>query len=219
MNAMTLIIVAMVGAVAGWITGALLLRNVSRLLPAAWGLLGATTTWVVIQWLDASGAGLLAAPLTIIAATAVGALLLSFAACVRIDSRQDRRRRHALVVPVSPEDSAKVRRALIQVLLSDATAQEAGHVEDIGRRASIVLAELAVAHQPVPEQIHTALSFWSGWIDARTNGWAQGEFQQMEGPARARGIAADLAKSSEIHDPAVVRLFAQRHARPFVEPA
>jgi len=28
-----------------------------------------------------------------------------------------------------------------------------------------------------------------------------------------------LAKSTDIHDPAIVRLFAERHARPFVDPA
>src|SRR5690349_20800972 len=149
--------------VAGWTAGALLLRSgVRRLLPAVWGIVGATTTWLVFSWFVASrSAGSTADPLLVVATTIAGALLLTFAACMVTDSREDRRRRHAQIAAPAPfEDSVQVRRALIQALLSDATAQDAGHAEDVGRRASFVLARLADAHYPVPRPIHTALSFW-----------------------------------------------------------
>jgi hypothetical protein len=194
-SATTLIPAVVTGMLTGWATGALLLRDgARRSFPAAWGIAGATTI--------------------------AGALLLTFAACVVTDSREDRRRRYAQIAAPAPlEDSAQVRRALIQALLSDATAQDAGHAEDVGRRASFVLARLADARYPVPKPIHTALSFWSGWIDAQRHGWEDAEFERAQWPVRARGIAADLAKSADIRDPAIVRLFAERHARPVVDPA
>jgi hypothetical protein len=217
-SATTLIPAVVTGMLTGWATGALLLRDgARRSFPAAWGIAGATTTWLVFSWLVASRS---ANPLLVVATTIAGALLLTFAACVVTDSREDRRRRYAQIAAPAPlEDSAQVRRALIQALLSDATAQDAGHAEDVGRRASFVLARLADARYPVPKPIHTALSFWSGWIDAQRHGWEDAEFERAQWPVRARGIAADLAKSADIRDPAIVRLFAERHARPVVDPA
>lgn len=221
MSAATLIAAVVTGMLAGWTTGALLLRDgVRRPFPAMWGIVGATTTWIASFWFDASRSAGPAAFLTVVGTTTAGALLVTFAACVLTDSREDRRRRRAQVTAPAPrEDSAHVRRALIQALLSDATAQETGHAEDVGQLASFVLAQLADARYEVPDQIHTALSFWSGWIDARRHGWADGEFERAQWPVHARGIAADLAKRAGIRDPAIVRLFAARHARPFVASA
>ena len=220
MSATTLISSVVTGAFAGWTTGALLLRHGARRpLPTVWGIIGATITWIASSWVGASqSSGLSTAPVTVVAATA-GALLVAFATCVLTDSREDRRRRHAQITAAPPEDSARVRRALIQALLSDATAQEAGHAEDVGQCASFVLAQLADVHYPVPEPIQTALSFWSGWIDARRRGWAHAELERAQWPVHARGIAADLAKSADIRDAAIVRLFAERYTRPVVEPA
>jgi hypothetical protein len=128
-----------------------------------------------------------------------------------------RRRRAGAASARSGDDTLFVRRALIQALLANATAQDAGRADKVGMEASFVLAQLSVTRAPVPEAIHTALSFWSGWIDARQRGWLADTavFERGAWPALARGVASDLAKNVEIHDPAVLEHFAGRRVRPY----
>ena len=144
------------------------------------------------------------------------ALVVVVAAYALVHARNVSRRAHTANAR-SGDDTLFVRRALIQALLANATAQDAGRADEVGLEASFVLAQLSVTRAPVPEAIHTALSFWSGWIDARQHGWVEATavFERSAWPALARGVASDLAKNVEIHDPAVLEHFAGRRVRPY----
>jgi hypothetical protein len=152
-----------------------------------------------------------------VAGVASAALFVVVAAYALLHARNVTRRHGHTARARSDDDTLLVRRALIQALLANATAQDAGRADEVGMEASFVLAQLSVTRAPVPEAIHTALSFWSGWIDARKHGWVEATavFERSAWPALARGVASDLAKNAEIHDPAVLEHFAGRRVRPY----
>ena len=149
-------------------------------------------------------------------AVVCGLCFLAFGAYALVHARGVSRRRGEPMGPSrSDDETILLRRALIQALLANATSQDAGRADEVGQQASFVLAQLSVTRRPVPEAIYTALSFWSGWIDARQHDWTGSAFERREWPILARGIASDLAKNAEIHDEAVLARFAGRRVRPY----
>jgi hypothetical protein len=91
------------------------------------------------------------------------------------------------------------RDSLVGELLKDAAAHEAGHFDEIGGRSDGM--QLPRGGPPALKKLRTALTFRSGWIDARNRGWQpEGKIAKGEWPRLARRIASDLAEDHEISD-------------------
>ena len=103
---------------------------------------------------------------------------------------------------------ATVRAALVQHLLEDATAHEAGRVDAVGRRFDATERSLPRGGAPELTTLRIALTFWDAWIDARNAGWPSSEgIPQAEWPRLARRIASDLANDRRIMDSLVLTRF------------
>lgn len=103
---------------------------------------------------------------------------------------------------------ATVRAALVQHLLEDATAHEAGRVDAVGRRFDAMERSLPRGGAPELTKLRIALTFWDAWIDARNAGWPSSvDIHQAEWPRLARLIASDLAGDRQITNPRVLERF------------
>jgi hypothetical protein len=91
------------------------------------------------------------------------------------------------------------RDALVDQLLQDAGAHDAGRFDEIGRPSDRI--ELPRVGPPELMKLRVALSFWDAWVDARNHDWQLGgDIGKAEWPTLARRIASDLAEGREISD-------------------
>jgi hypothetical protein len=91
------------------------------------------------------------------------------------------------------------RDALVSALLEDALAHDAGHFDEIGRRAAHVV--LPDGDEPALTNLRVALSFSATWLDAMTSDPQSSEgVTKAEWPILARQIASDLSADREISD-------------------
>ena len=94
---------------------------------------------------------------------------------------------------------AAARDSLVEQLLGDAAAHEAGRYDEIGRRFDSIEREFPRGGAPELTRLRVALIFWDGWIDARNRGWQSPQsIGTDEWPRLARGVAADLVGDREI---------------------
>jgi hypothetical protein len=104
------------------------------------------------------------------------------------------------------------RHALVEHLIEDAAAHDAGRYVELGRHLAAVLDSVPRDDAPEDEKLHIALTFWREWIDARDRRWspsgATDGVAMADWPRLARGIASDLAVDRDISDPTVRTHFA-----------
>jgi hypothetical protein len=101
------------------------------------------------------------------------------------------------------------RTELVEHLLRDAMAHDAGRYDDVGRRFATIEQAMPRGRGPELGKLRVALTFWDGWIDARNRGWraANGGITKTEWPLLARTVAADLEGNRDMSDARVVRRF------------
>ena len=108
--------------------------------------------------------------------------------------------------------SEAARKALAGYLLTDATAQEAGRFDAVGRSFDGFEHNFPEGDDESLIDLRMALTFWDAWIDARNHGWQPTVgIQQGEWAALARGISADLTARRDIADARVRELFDARN--------
>ena len=100
---------------------------------------------------------------------------------------------------------------LVEYLLTDATAHDAGRFDEIGRRFDSFEHRFPLGDEPPIGELHIALTFWDAWIDARNHGWqTTAGIQPAEWPELARAIASDLRENRPIQSARVRAQFDTR---------
>jgi uncharacterized membrane protein YeaQ/YmgE (transglycosylase-associated protein family) len=216
-----------IGATAGWTLGRLMVgAEDDALRGTAAGMIGAILGGLGIGLLDP-----LPAPGnhfdTSVAALA-GSLWLTWTTCVVTSGRHARgtdrapvhATRHDRTDHVEAARSimtyAEARGELVEQLLRDAMAHDAGRYHDVGRRFENIERGLPRGGRPDLGRLRVALTFWDGWIDARNRGWQQpdGGIAKTEWPLLARGVAADLEGNRDVTDARVTMHFDTAAAYP-----
>ena len=108
--------------------------------------------------------------------------------------------------------SEAARKALAGYLITDATAQEAGRFDAVGRSFDGFEHAFPEGDDESLIDLRMALTFWDAWIDARNHGWQPtAGIQQNEWAALARAISEDLTAHREIENTRVRELFDARN--------
>ena len=156
-------------------------------------------------------------------AAGVGALAGALWLAGIVEVYSSRRRRGEGGRPPAPEHGGAVsaieipaydamRQALVDGLIEDALAHEAGRYAEIGRQFPAVRDRASRHGAPWNSRLQLALRFWHGWTQARDERWRASQPEQpvaMGDWARyARTIAFDLALDRDTVDPAIVSRFA-----------
>ena len=199
-----------VGLSVGWAASKLMLSSGDRLI---WGVvggfagavLGGSVMRLLGPWTQA---GSQAGRVDMLVAALAGALWLSWATCVVTFGRRSDGELGARVGRADPLDGrqdmltyAAARDSLVQQLLGDAAAHDAGRYDELGRRFDTLEREFPQGGASELTRLRVALTFWDSWIDARNHGWpSSGSIAKAEWPTLARGIAADLIGDREITD-------------------
>lgn len=154
-------------------------------------------------------------------AALAGSLWLTWITCVVTSGRRHEEGRPArgfraapLVGPAYTGGSrtmstyAAARDQLVDQLLRDAMAHDAGRYDEVGRRFDSVERGLPRGGAPELGRLRVALTFWDGWIDARNRGWQpDAGIAKTEWPLLARSIAADLEGDRDVTNARVVMRF------------
>jgi hypothetical protein len=210
-----------IGASSGWLVSRLMVSaDDDALRGTAAGMIGAV--------LAGLGAGLVYGPdaagragQTMLFMSLAGALWMTWITCVLTAGRRPRVDSAGLaprnVTPDgathvsdgrTPMTYATAREELVDGLLTDAIAHDAGRFGAIGRHFRAV--EDRIPHGAAPQvgKLHVALAFWDGWMDARDHDWRTNVgIAQSEWPTLARSVAADLEGDRDVSDMRVVRRF------------
>jgi hypothetical protein len=105
-----------------------------------------------------------------------------------------------------------VRQALVDGLIEDALAHEAGRYAEIGRQFPAVRDRASRQGAPWNSRLQLALRFWHRSTEARDERWRASQAEQpvamADWPRYARTIAFDLALDRDTMDPAIVSRFA-----------
>ena len=140
-----------------------------------------------------------------------------------VEVYSSRRRRGEGGGPPAPEHGGAVsaiampahdamRQALVDGLIEDALAHEAGRYAEIGRQFPAVRDRASRQGAPWNSRLQLALRFWHGWTEARDEHWRASQAEQpvamADWPRYARTIASDLALDRDTMDPAIVSRFA-----------
>jgi hypothetical protein len=103
---------------------------------------------------------------------------------------------------------------LIEGLLHDAAAHEAGYYDKIGAQFEAFERLLAEVDGYTNNQVSLAYNFWGGWIDARNHDWRYYEpITDADWPKLARHIVQALQEDRPITEPMLLKHF-QHLARP-----
>jgi hypothetical protein len=185
-----------------------------RLVLVAAGIVGGIAGAVATPFLMpvSRGDGLV----TSLAALA-GALILSWMAGA-VASRRRRGDVDALAA-VGPNLAVRdmpaydaARHALVEHLLDDAIAHEAGRYADVGRDLVAVEGAMPRDGGREREKLFIALAFWHSWIAARDRRWQRNLGTSLvardEWPVLARGVVSDLAADRDISDDRLLAQFA-----------
>lgn len=187
-----------------------------RVRSAAAGLVGALAAGSILVLADPA---VRADRLTAAVGALAGALWLAWI----VEVYSSRRRRGEGGRPPAPEHSGAVsameipaydamRQALVDGLIEDALAHEAGRYAEIGRQFPALCDRASRQGAPWNSRLQLALRFWQGWTQARDERWRGSQAEQpvaMADWARyARTIAFDLALDRDTMDPAIVSRFA-----------
>src|SRR5688572_10583799 len=184
---------------------------------AAVGMVGAAAAGYALVLFDPS---LRTDGLTTTIASLAGALWL--AAAVDAYASRWRRGESAPRADVSESSGSRtaietpaydaVRKALVDGLLEDAAAHDAGRYEELGRHFPTFGDMVWRQSRSQSVQLQLALRFWRGWVVARDGRWPDGEpantMTLTDWPRFARVIASDLALERSTRDPAIVARFA-----------
>ena len=187
-----------------------------RIRDMAAGMIGGLAAALAYARLEPSASG---ESLTMALIALAGALWV--AAIVEVYS--SRRRRGEGGDPPAPERGVVVsaiempaydamRQALVDGLIEDALAHEAGRYAEIGRQFPSVRDRASRQDTPWNSRLQLALRFWRGWTQARDERWRPSQAEQpvakADWPRYARTIASDLALDRDTMDPAIVSRFA-----------
>jgi hypothetical protein len=162
-------------------------------------------------------------------AAVAGALWLSWLAAVVVSRR--RAEDADGPSPTAPAGTVRdmpaydaARHALVEHLLDDAIAHEAGLYGNVGRELTIVEEAMPRSGGREREKLYIALAFWHSWIAARDRRWQRNLGPSLvardEWPGLARRVVSDLAADREISDERLLAQFAyaapelSRHAAP-----
>jgi uncharacterized membrane protein YeaQ/YmgE (transglycosylase-associated protein family) len=199
-----------VGLSVGWAASKLMLSSGDRVVSSVVaGFVGAVLGGSAMRLLgDWTQAGSQAGRVDMLVAALAGALWLSWATCVVTFGRRSDGELRARVGRAEPLDGrqemltyAAARDSLVQQLLGDAAAHDAGRYDEVGRRFDSIEREFPRGGAPELTRLRVALTFWDGWIDARNHGWQSSQsIGKDEWPPLARGVAADLIGDREITD-------------------
>ncbi len=102
---------------------------------------------------------------------------------------------------------AEARDSIVTHLLEDVAAHESGKYDEVGRRFDAVEHRFPTGTAPELGKLHTALTFWDGWVHARNHGWPPGPISEAEWPSLVREVTADLEADREIANEKVLRHF------------
>jgi hypothetical protein len=109
-------------------------------------------------------------------------------------------------------DRRTAEQALIDGLLHDVAAHEAGRYDLIGTHFETVEAMFAEATGRSDKDVNMAYDFWDCWIDARNHDWRYYEpIQNADWPSLARHIIQALTDKRSITDPLVLEQFTFTH--------
>jgi hypothetical protein len=100
---------------------------------------------------------------------------------------------------------------MVEGLMEDAVAHEAGRFAEIGRLLPTAREQLSHREPSWNTRLDRAAQFWRGWATARDTGWRADNGSAMataDWPRLARIIASDLALDRDTVDPGVVAHFA-----------
>jgi uncharacterized membrane protein YeaQ/YmgE (transglycosylase-associated protein family) len=210
-----------IGAAAGWTVSRLMVGAADGVLRGtAAGMIGAVLGGLGIRFVEWSPAPVSTDLNTSVAALA-GSLWLTWITCVVTSGRRRDARPPASDlrfarsdVPAQCEEGRPpltymaARDQLVEQLLRDAMAHDAGRYGDVGRRFDSI--ERALPHGLAPElgRLRVALTFWDGWIAARDRGWQPDTgILKRDWPLLARAVAADLEGDRDVTEPRVVARF------------
>jgi hypothetical protein len=113
---------------------------------------------------------------------------------------------------------ADVKQALIEGLLHDAIAHEAGHYNEVGAQFEAFERLLTEADGYTNNQVSLAYDFWDGWIDAHNHDWRFYEpIQEADWPRLARHIVHAPREDREITEPIVLDRFQRMPQLPLIE--
>jgi len=214
-----------IGAAAGWVISRLMVRATDDALRGtAAGMIGGILGGLGMRLLDPPP-GLDADGLSTSAAALAASVWLTWITCVVTSGRQ---RGATLPPPGVPfvrgdaaahdtrrVDSARstltyaaARDQLVDQLLRDAMAHEAGRYDEVGRRFDSLEGALPRGSAPELGRLRVAVAFWDGWIDARNRGWQPDRgIGRAEWPVLARTVAADLEGDRDATEARVVTRF------------
>ncbi len=103
---------------------------------------------------------------------------------------------------------------MIEGLLNDATAHEAGRYKDIGAQFEAFERLLTEADGNTNNQISLAYDFWDGWVDTRNHDWRYYEpITEADWPRLARHIVQALQEDRPVTELMLLNYF-QRMPRP-----
>jgi hypothetical protein len=102
---------------------------------------------------------------------------------------------------------AEARDTLVKQLRQDADAHDAEQYDAVGRRFDAVEHQFPRGTAPELGRLHTALTFWDGWVHARNHGWPPGPISITEWPQLARAVAADLEADRDLTSEKVLQHF------------
>jgi hypothetical protein len=210
-----------IGAAAGWIVSRLMVSaGDDALRGTAAGMIGAVLGGLGMRLLEWAP-GFVSNDLNTSAAALAGSLWLTWITCVVTSGRERTARPHTREARFARGETtahgdkvrstltyAAARGQLVEQLLRDATAHDAGRYDDIGRRFDNV--ERLLPHGRAPElgKLRVAVTFWDGWIDARNRGFQPGGgITKAQWPLLARAVAADLEGDRDVTDMRVVTRF------------
>jgi uncharacterized membrane protein YeaQ/YmgE (transglycosylase-associated protein family) len=208
-----------IGVAAGWTISRLMVSaGDDALRGTAAGMIGGVLGGLAMSLLGSSAG---ANDVNALLAALAGSLWLTWITCVVTSGRERRSRprtpeaRFARGEAAPDADKSRstptyaaARGQLVEQLLSDASAHDAGRYDDIGRRFESV--ERLLPHGRAPElgKLRVAVTFWDGWIHARNRGWqADGHIPKRDWPLLARTVAADLEGDRDVTDVRVVARF------------
>lgn len=210
-----------IGAAAGWTTSRLMVSaGDDALRGTAAGMIGAVLGGLGMRLLEWAP-GLVSNDLNTSVAALAGSLWLTWITCVVTSGREHRSHPRTPAARVTrgqaTPDAEKARSTLtyavargqlLEQLLKDAMAHDAGRYDDIGRRFVSFERELPRGVTPELGKLRVAVAFWDGWIDARNRGWRPDSgIAKTEWPLLARSVAADLEGDRNVTDPRVVTRF------------